>query len=89
VIEHLSDKNDVEGNRRRQAGASPGQEREIVRTILAQMKPRTARLLILRHSGLSYTELAEALGIAPGSIGTLLARAEAEFAGRLKEMEEK
>lgn len=64
------------------------QEREIVRTILAQMKPRTARLLILRHSGLSYAELAEALGIAPGSIGTLLARAEAEFAGRLKQLKE-
>jgi RNA polymerase sigma-70 factor (ECF subfamily) len=65
------------------------QEREIVRAILAQMKPRAAHLLILRHSGLSYAELAEALDVAPGSIGTLLARAEAEFAGRLKEMEEK
>jgi RNA polymerase sigma-70 factor (ECF subfamily) len=36
-------------------------------------------LLVLRHSGLSYAEIAVALGLAPGSVGTLLARAETEF----------
>jgi RNA polymerase sigma-70 factor (ECF subfamily) len=35
--------------------------------------------LLLRHAGLSYKELAEALQVAPGSVGTLLARAEAAF----------
>ena len=55
------------------------QERERVRNVLARMRPRSAQLLILRHSGLSYTEIADALGIAPGSVGTLLARAENEF----------
>ncbi len=55
------------------------EEREQVRTVLAAMRPRSARLLILRYSGLSYAEVAGALGIAPTSVGTLLARAEQEF----------
>jgi RNA polymerase sigma-70 factor (ECF subfamily) len=55
------------------------EERRQVRAALAQMKPRTARLLVLRYSGLSYAELASTLGLARGSIGTLLSRAEQEF----------
>lgn len=51
-----------------------------VRRILAQMKPREAKLLLLRHSGLSYQELAVVLNLAPGSIGSLLTRAERAFA---------
>jgi RNA polymerase sigma-70 factor (ECF subfamily) len=50
-----------------------------VRTSLASIKPRSAKLLILRHSGFSYAEIADALQISPGSVGTLLARAEREF----------
>jgi RNA polymerase sigma-70 factor (ECF subfamily) len=55
------------------------QERQEVRAALARMKPRSAQILLLRHSGLSYTEIAAALGVSPGSVGTLLARAEKEF----------
>ena len=55
------------------------QERQCVRDVLAEMKPRSAEILTLRHSGFSYTEIAQALGISPGSVGTLLARAEQEF----------
>lgn len=58
------------------------QERARVRQALGSMKERDAQLLILRHSGFSYREIAAALGIAPGSVGTLLARAEAEFEQR-------
>jgi len=36
-------------------------------------------LLLLRHSGLSYQEIAAAMQIKAGSVGTTLARAEAEF----------
>jgi RNA polymerase sigma-70 factor (ECF subfamily) len=50
-----------------------------VRHILRSMKPRLARLLVLRHSGLTYAELAKAEGVRPGSVGTMLARAEKEF----------
>jgi len=52
---------------------------ERVRATLRAMKKRKAQVLILRHSGLSYVEIAEATGVSPGSIGTLLARAEKEF----------
>jgi RNA polymerase sigma-70 factor (ECF subfamily) len=63
------------------------QERQRVRAALARLKPRSAQLLVLRHSGLSYAELATALDVAPGSIGTLLARAEQEFEEQLKRVE--
>lgn len=52
---------------------------ERVRETLRRMPPRQAQILALRHAGLSYKELASALGVAVGSVGTLLARAEAEF----------
>ena len=50
-----------------------------VRTVLAELKPRDSQLLLLRSNGLAYRELAEATGIHPNSVGTLLARAESEF----------
>jgi RNA polymerase sigma-70 factor (ECF subfamily) len=55
-----------------------------VRAVLSALKPRDAQLLLLRSNGLSYRELAETLGILPASIGTLLARAEAEFERRYR-----
>lgn len=57
-------------------------EQAQVRNTLAAMKPRDAQLLLLRHSGLSYTELAAALQLNPASIGQLLSRAEKEFEKR-------
>jgi RNA polymerase sigma-70 factor, ECF subfamily len=54
------------------------QERETaVRKALDLLPLRDRRLLILRHEGFSYREIAEALGVAPSSVGTLLARATA------------
>lgn len=55
------------------------QERQHVATALGAIKPRSAQILILRHSGLSYAEIAQAVGIASSSVGTLLVRAEKEF----------
>jgi RNA polymerase sigma-70 factor, ECF subfamily len=54
-------------------------ERETVRLALLRLPERQAQLLLLRYAGLSYREVAAALDIAPGSVGTLLARAEAAF----------
>ena len=54
-------------------------ERQRARTALGVIKPRSAQMLILRHSGMSYAEVAVALDISPASVGTLLARAEKEF----------
>lgn len=52
---------------------------EAVHQALAALSERQVQILLLRQEGLSYRELAEALDVAPGSIGTLLARAEAAF----------
>lgn len=60
------------------------ERRARVRTVLAALKPRDAQLLLLRADGLAYRELAEALGVQPGSVGTLLARAETEFERRFR-----
>ncbi len=62
-------------------------EQRRVRQALANMKSRSAQLLVLRHSGLTYAELAAALSVAPGSIGTLLARAEREFEESYQDLE--
>jgi len=58
------------------------EERERVRHVLGQMDSRQGQLLLLRHSGMSYEEIAAALGVSPNSIGTLLVRAEREFEKR-------
>ena len=55
-----------------------------VRAVLAELKPRDAQLLLLRAEGMAYRELAEAIGVQASSVGTLLARAEAEFERRFR-----
>jgi RNA polymerase sigma-70 factor (ECF subfamily) len=54
-------------------------EHAAVRGALAALPDRQAQLLLLRHAGLSYREISAALGVAAGSVGTLLARAQAAF----------
>jgi RNA polymerase sigma-70 factor (ECF subfamily) len=56
------------------------EERRLVRLALSQLNERHSQLLVMRYSGLSYKEIAEALELAPTSIGPLLVRAEKEFA---------
>jgi RNA polymerase sigma-70 factor (ECF subfamily) len=51
-------------------------ERRRVRAALARLPRRQAVALVLRHSGLSYAEVAAALDLAPGSVGTTVRRAE-------------
>ncbi|HEY0737544.1 MAG TPA: sigma-70 family RNA polymerase sigma factor [Herpetosiphonaceae bacterium] len=63
-----------------QAEALRAEERSRVRAILERLPERQSKLLLLRHAGLSYAEIAAVLDVAPGSIGTLLARAERAFA---------
>jgi RNA polymerase sigma-70 factor (ECF subfamily) len=50
-----------------------------VRAALAKLNPRQTQLLLLRQMGFSYEELADACNVAPGSVGTLLARAGKAF----------
>ena len=46
------------------------EERARVRTALARLPRKHAVALVLRHSGLSYADVAAALGLSPGSVGT-------------------
>jgi RNA polymerase sigma-70 factor (ECF subfamily) len=55
------------------------EERAGVRAALADLPERQGKLLLLRHAGFSYAEIAAVLEVAPGSIGTLLVRAERAF----------
>src|SRR5947207_5395865 len=52
------------------------EEQVAVRRALAEVPERQRDCLLLRHSGYSYAEIAMTLGIAVGSVGVLLARAE-------------
>ena len=51
-------------------------EQRRVRAALARLPRRQAVALVLRHSGLSYAEVAAALDLSPGSVGTIVRRAE-------------
>jgi len=53
------------------------EDRRSLRHALGRMAPKPAAVLVLRASGLSYAEVAQALGVGIGQIGTLLRRAEA------------
>ena len=50
-----------------------------VREVLAMLKVEKAQILLLRHDGLTYREIAEAMRLSFNSVGKKLARAEAEF----------
>src|SRR4051794_33944004 len=52
------------------------EERSGVRTALAQLPRTQAVALVLRHSGLSYADVAASLDMSPGSVGTTVRRAE-------------
>ena len=55
------------------------EQQERVRRALAALPERQRDCLLLRHSGYAYAEIAATLGVALGSVGMLLARAERSF----------
>ena len=61
------------------------EEREHVQAALAALPERQRACLLLRHAGYSYVEIAQTLGVAVGSVGVLLARAERAFRERYRE----
>jgi len=52
------------------------EERSRVRAALARLPRKHAVALVLRHSGVSYADVAAALDLSPGSVGTTVRRAE-------------
>jgi RNA polymerase sigma-70 factor (ECF subfamily) len=69
------------------AQGAPGAEQEVerweeraaVRAALAKLSKRQVQLLLLRQMDFSYAECAAVCDVAPGSVGTLLARAARDF----------
>jgi RNA polymerase sigma-70 factor (ECF subfamily) len=55
------------------------QERQRVRNVLAALKPRFAKVLVLGSEGMSPAAIADALGMKPNSIYTIVGRARTEF----------
>lgn len=64
------------------------ERRTLARAGLDALKPRDREILLMRYSGFSYREIAEAVGVAASSIGTLLARAERRFAESVERTED-
>ncbi|HEU4585840.1 MAG TPA: sigma-70 family RNA polymerase sigma factor [Gemmatimonadaceae bacterium] len=78
----------------REGSADPGPEQELlrgevisrVRAALAELSERDRELLLLRHGGWPYRDIARVLGVAPSSVGSLLTRAERRFASIFEEL---
>jgi DNA-binding CsgD family transcriptional regulator len=62
------------------------EERSRVRAALARLPHKQAVALVLRHSGLSYADVAAALDLSPGSVGTTVRRAESTLRKELTVM---
>ena len=90
----VRDRHRVGENRRRLLEAYPVQasgsqptdeavlrEEEVaqVRRALEHLGEREREILMMRHAGFSYREIADAVDVSPSSVGTLLARAERNF----------
>ncbi len=60
------------------------EERSRVRAALARLPRKQAVALVLRHSGLSYADVAAALDMSPGSVGTTVRRAESALCKHLE-----
>jgi RNA polymerase sigma-70 factor (ECF subfamily) len=55
-----------------------------VRRALSRLPRRSATVLVLRHNGLSYAEVAEAMNVKVGHVGTMLRRAESALRKELQ-----
>ena len=56
-----------------------------VRGVLDTLDPRDRAILLMKQEGFRYKEIAEAIGVAPTSVGTLLARAQKRFRDAFEE----
>ena len=55
------------------------EQRSLVREAMRRLPTKSASVLALRYSGLSYAEVAGTMGVSVGQVGTLLRRAEARL----------
>lgn len=59
-----------------------------VRRVLETLPERDRTMLLMREEGFRYEEIAQVVGVAPGSVGTLLARAVRRFTVAYRHQEE-
>ena len=96
----IRDRYRVESNRQRLLSENPvrpsepespvlrlerAEARSQARAALDDLPSRDREILLMRYSGFSYREIAEAVDVATTSVGTLLARAERRFASVMTE----
>jgi RNA polymerase sigma-70 factor (ECF subfamily) len=58
-----------------------------VRDVLERLPERDRQLLLMREEGFKYDEIARVIGVAPASVGTLIARALKKFAAEYEARE--
>jgi RNA polymerase sigma-70 factor (ECF subfamily) len=58
-----------------------------VRQILNRLSERDQQLLLMREEGFKYDEIARVIGVAPASVGTLIARALKKFVAEFEARE--
>ena len=63
-----------------------GERIAMVRAALERVSERDRTMLLMREEGFKYDEIARAVDVAPGSVGTLLARAAKRFEKAFTEM---
>ncbi|MGQ0640935.1 MAG: RNA polymerase sigma factor [Gemmatimonadaceae bacterium] len=61
------------------ASLEAAERRHLVQRALESLPERDRQILLLRYDGFSYREIAQALQLNEGSVGTLLARAKTAF----------
>lgn len=61
------------------------ERRKSVRQALDKLNERDRRMLLLRHEGYSYREIAQAVGVSETSVGTLMVRATSAFHAAFEE----
>lgn len=70
---------DVQGGYATEKEVEQREMETAVRHALSQLQPRQVQLLLMRQMDFSYADCAAVAGVAPGSVGTLLARAAKAF----------
>jgi RNA polymerase sigma-70 factor (ECF subfamily) len=58
-----------------------------VRQVLQRLPERDRQLLLMREEGFKYDEIARVIGVAPASVGTLIARALKKFVAEFEARE--
>jgi RNA polymerase sigma-70 factor, ECF subfamily len=58
-----------------------------VREVLEKLPERDRQLLLMREEGFKYDEIARVIGVAPASVGTLIARALKKFVAEFEARE--